>query len=88
MTEATKYRMEFDIIPQSDGWGTTVDSENYHIFNKDGSSPNKNGYTMEDLGEDEWDKIEKAAHRFFNPHGGVNWGAWEHGTDYTIITAK
>ena len=83
--EYREYRVVYT-IDSSDGWAMGNHPTNIRVYEKDGSAPTQNGLTMEDVGEEEWDKIQRAIDRWMNPDCGIDWSMWDTGIeDYTII---
>ena len=81
-----KYRIYYN-IDSKDGWAMGNHPTNIRICREDGSAPTENGLTMEDVGQEEWDKIQKRINQFLNKN--IDWSSWQTGEeDYTIIETQ
>ena len=82
--EYTTYLVEFEVVPEEDGWGWTVDQDRVFIFDEDGSAPSESGLCMEDVGEDEWEAIWKEVQPFIENQN-TDWLLWGYGTHEITI---
>ena len=81
-----KYRIYYTIASK-DGWAKGNHPTDIRIYEEDGSAPTENGLTMEDVGQEEWDKIQKRVDQFLNKS--IDWSSWQTGEeDYTIIETQ
>ena len=86
------YKTYYNVI-SDENWNTYPDEENVRIFFYDNetrqvSAPSDRGITMEDVGEKEWEKIEKAIHNCLHPDGGIDWIVIGEGEHDSVITTK
>lgn len=51
------------------------------------TAPTESGLTMEDVGQEEWNKIQRAVDSIIYPSGGVDWSSWGDGEeDYNYFS--